>query len=253
MPRFRFLRMFWFAGVVLLVVAGCRPRPISFDDSFSASGVNPAELINRLELPEAPIEGLSARGRAQYSAPGSSDRSTIVFASDRTRTLLTLRNSLGIEGARLLVDSDSITIYNRVEQTAQRISRGRQDTMLDYSFYAVNLLSVLSPDFDSYSPRSVLENDTSWMILFADQTRMVFNKSDRRLTRIDFHTHSPFDFSTYLFANHVQVNGYWLPRNIQILSRDKKSTILLQIQSYEVNPPGLSFELDIPSNIRIER
>lgn len=242
-----------FALFAVLLISGCKPRPIVLDDDFAPSNRNPQEILDLVDSPDIPISGLTGRARAQYSGPGVSDRSTVSFSSDRDRTLLIFRNNLGIEGARLLVEPDSVTLYNRIDQTAQRIGTSKQDVLLDYGFYAVNLLNVLNPDFENRTPRRVLENDTSWQIIFLDNSRMVFDKSSGLLKKIEFQTQSSFDFSSYLFDNHVRIDNYWLPRSIQILSRDKKSSIFLNIQSFEVNPPLPRLTLDIPSHVRIDR
>lgn len=248
------LQLSGFALIGVLVLSACSsPKSITLDDEFSPTNQNPQEVLDRVNAPVTPIVALSGRARAQYSGPGSSDRSTMAFTSDRERSLFIFRNNLGIEGARLLVEPDSVTLYNRIDQTAQIFGTQNRDIILDYGFYAVNLLGILNPDVVDRAPRRVLENETSWLLIFDDQTRMVFDKSSGHLMRLEFASQSAVDFSTYLFANHTEHRGYWLPRNIQILSTDQKSSIFLNIQSYEIDPAMLNFTLDIPSHVRIDR
>lgn len=241
---------------VLLLFAACTPRIVTIeegDEVFVPSSRNAAQVLEEIRGNQPPILALSGRARAQLSTPGSTDRSSVIFVSDRTRTLLTFRNSLGIEAGKLLVEPDSVTLYNRIDQYAQRVSASNQDVLLDNGFYAVNMLNVLSPNLENLVPRSLHESDESLRFTFDDHSRMVFSKSTGELIRMEFRVLSPVAFSTYLFANAMNVSGHSLPRNIQVLSNDRRSSIYLTIQSYEVNPGNLNFNLDIPSNITIQR
>ncbi|MCH8495921.1 MAG: DUF4292 domain-containing protein [Balneolales bacterium] len=242
-----------FIVVLMVALAGCTPRPVTIeqDNNFTSSNRNPQEILDLVTSNRPLINSLSGRARAQFSTPGSSERSTVQYGSDRDRSLLTFRNSLGIEAGRLLVETDSVTLFNRIDQVVQKVGSQNQDILLDNGYYAVNMLNVLNPDLTQLRPRRVSENATSWRITFDDNTQMVFDKETYVLTSVQYYVQSPIAFSTYLFANHTDVNGYPLPRNVQILSNDKKSSIFLTMQSYEVNPPGLNLDLEIPSHIRV--
>lgn len=240
--------------VSVLAFSSCKsPGSIVLNGDFVASGRNAQEVLTEMRRPEVPIEGLSGRARAQYSGPGSSERSTVVFSSDRDRTLMIFRNSLGIEGGKLLVETDSVTFYNRVDQFAQKISAGNHDALFSNGFYAVNLLGVINPIFEERRARRVYENDTSWRIVFDNLDVMVFDKHTGDLLQYELYIMNNFAFSTYLFGNYTEIGGYRLPRNIQITTKDKRSNIFLTVQSYDVNPSVMDFSMDIPSHIRIER
>jgi hypothetical protein len=240
---------------IALVLASCAPRPVTIDvpNGFEPSSVHPRELLQMMIGPEAPATTLSGRGRVQLSIPGNTERSTIQFASDREQSLLVFRNSLGIEAGRLLVEPDSITFYNRIDQYVQRLSVNDKDLILENGFYAVNLLSVLAPDLRTREPRHAYESTDSWRIVFDDRTAMTFSKAGHRLTSIDFYASSPVAFTTYLFANHFDAGGYQMPRNVQILSQDKKSSIFLTILSMEMNPATIDLDPQIPAGIRVIR
>lgn len=231
----------------------CAPRPIVINNDFVLSSRNPSEVLYELRKPDVAVNGISGRARAQYSGPGSSERSTVTFASDRDRTLLVFRNSLGIEGGRLLVEPDSVTFYNRIEQVAQKVGADNHDALFDNGIYAVNMLSILNPDLEKRSPRRIYENESAWRITFDDHVSMVFDKSNGDLMQFDFRVLNNFAFSTYLFANYTEIDGYRFPRNIQITTVDKKANIFLNMQSYVVNPAYLDLTLDIPGHVRIDR
>jgi hypothetical protein len=242
--------------IVLALLAACTPRVVSIEEGeevFVPSSRNATEVLEQIRSQQPPLQTLGGRGRVQLSTPGNTERSTVVFVSDRTRTLLTFRNSLGIEAGKLLVEPDSVTLYNRIEQEAQRVSAADQDVLLNNGFYAINMLSVLSPDLEERSPRTLHESADSWRFTFDDHSRMVFSKETGELTRMEFRVLSPIAFSTFLFANQMNSGNYRLPRNIQILSNDRRSNIYLTVQSYEINPANPQFDLNIPSNVIIYR
>jgi hypothetical protein len=244
--------------VAMLLVAGVlvscsSPRELSLNGDFQASSRNGSEVLAELNRPQVLIQGLSGRARAQYSGPGSSERSTVIFESDRVKTLMTFRNNLGIEGGKLYIDADSVTWYNRIDQVAQRVSVKNTDVLTSQGLYAVNLLKLLNPDFKSVRPRRVYENETSWRMDFDDRNTYVFDKNSGDVVQMEQFTLNNFAFSTYIFGSFAEVNGYRLPRNIQVTTKDRRSTIFLSIGSYEVNPARLDFNLDLPSHVRIDR
>ncbi|HAC14595.1 MAG TPA: hypothetical protein DCE78_01435 [Bacteroidetes bacterium] len=248
--RIRFL----ITAILMVVVGACTsPKNIVLNGEFIPSDRNPADVLRELRGLETPIEGISGRARAQYSGPGSSERSGVIFTSDRDRTLMVFRNNLGIEGGSLLVEPDSVTFYNRIDQFAQRVSNADHDVLFENGFYAVNLLQILNPDLQKRTPRRVFESETAWRITFDDQVSMVFDKETGDLLQYDLYILNNFAFSTYLFGNHMEVAGYRLPRNIQITTKDKRSNIYLSVQSIDVNPAFLDMTLNIPSHVRIER
>lgn len=240
--------------LVAVILAACSsPNKLNIEGDFQASSRNGTEILAELNRPQVLIQGLSGRARAQYSGPGSSERSTVIFESDRVKTLMTFRNNLGIEGGKLYIDADSVTWYNRIDQVAQRVSIHHTDVLTDQGLYAVNLLKLLNPDFQSVRPRRVYENETSWRIDFDDRNTYVFDKNAGDIVQMEQFTLNNFAFSTYLFGNFADVNGYRLPRDIQITTKDRRSNIFLSVGSYEVNPARLDFNLDLPSHVRIDR
>lgn len=242
--------------VLLVLLAACTPRVVSIeegDEIFVPSQRNPAEVLEQIRGQQPALHTLGGRGRVQLSTPGNTERSTVVFVSDRSRSLLTFRNSLGIEAGKLLVEPDSVTLYNRIDQYARRVSIAEQDLLLDSGFYAVNMLSVLNPDLEERYPRTLHESADSWRFTFEDHSRMVFSRETGTLTRLEFRVMDPTAFSTFLFANHVETGGFRLPRNVQILSNDRRSNIFLTVQSYDINPPQPQFDLNIPSGVTIFR
>lgn len=237
-----------------MALVSCRtPSPIRINGEFVPSSRNASEVLDQIRSQKVPVEGISGRARAQYSVPGNSERSAVIFTSDRYRTLMVFRNNLGIEGGRLLVEQDSVTFYNRIDQFAQKVSIDDHNTLFDQGFYAVNLLNLLDPDLSQRRPLRIFESDDAWRIYFDDQVVMIFDKATGDLLQYEMRIMNNFAFSTYMFGNFTELGGYRLPRSIQITTNDRRSNIFLQVQSYEINPPVIDTDLDIPGHIRVER
>jgi hypothetical protein len=236
-----------------LALACTPPKKLAIEGDFVPSSRNPSEVLAELGRPRELITSISGRSRAQYSGPGSSERSSVQFASDRTTTLMTFRNNLGIEGGKLHIDADSVTWYNRIDQVAQRVSVTNTSVLADQGLHAINLLQLLNPDIESRRPRRMYENPTSWRIDFDDQSTLVFDKQTGDILQYEQFTLNNFEFSTYLFGSYMDVSGYRMPRSIQITTKDRRSNIFLNVQSFEVHPAILDISLDLPSHVRLER
>lgn len=226
------------AGFLLM---SCAPKPIVLNEgNFEYSRKPGGEILESL-FPDSSF-AQSARGtaRIQASSPDFSERGAMDFTSDRTRSLATLRNSLGIEGYRILIEPDSTTVYNRIDRVAQRFSTAE-------ALFSIPLLDILNPDFAKKSVLRLYENETYWYFMFSDGTGAIVTKSGGKLKRYDSET------ATFLYEDVRHVSGVPMARRIQWLSADKKSNIFLNIQSIEIHPDPLDFDLKLPVGTRIER
>ncbi|MEX1135888.1 MAG: DUF4292 domain-containing protein [Balneolales bacterium] len=237
-----------------LLLSSCAPSSVVMDDDeYSTTELNASELFAEMPNYDPLLQSIEGKARAQISRPGESERATIYFTSNRDTSLLRVRNTLGIEGGRVLSMEDSVTLYNRIDEYAQRFSK--EDAAYHYlnGITAMNLVEIMNPDIRKYGPEQVLMNDEAYLIVMDDGSRFYLDRDDLHITRVEYPTESPEAFSIFVFQDHVMVEGYRLPRRIQILSSDQKSNIFLLIRSLEVNPPNLEFDLEIPEDIQIER
>lgn len=237
-----------------LMLSSCAPSALIVEDEeFSHTELAAAELLAKMPNYDPPLRSVGGSARAQVSRPGESERATVYFTSDREASLLRIRNQLGIEGGRVLSTGDSVTMYNRIDEYAQRFSK--VDAAFHYlsGITAMNLVEILNPDIRQYSTGQVLVSDESYLILMDDGTRFYLDRNGLHLNRIEYPAQVPEAFSTFIFQNHALIDGYRLPRSIQILSSDRESNIFLLIRSLDINPANLDFELGIPEEIPIER
>lgn len=223
------------------------------DQEYRVSELNAAELIRQMPNHERFLESLEGKARAQVSRPGESERATVYFTSSRDSSLLRVRNQLGIEGGRVLSDGDSIIIYDRIDQVAQKFSK--EDAAFHYlnGITAMNLVEILNPLIIRDEVEQVFESDIHYLLVMKSGTRFYLKREELVLERTEFTARVPEAFSTFVFENHAAIDGYILPRRIQVLSSDQKSNIFLLIQELDINPTVLNFDLGMPSDITIER
>jgi|GEM_PF-1671274 len=258
-PDFTLIKRFpvQLGGVVLfmMLLAACSPRIAEFQPigEFESSRASAEEVMSTLVLDFEQVDALTGRANARISSPDYSDQATLLFTSDRVQSLLAMRNNLGIEGGRIYADADSVTMYDRIESKAWKMSTEDSYRILLNGLTAFNLLEFLLPAFTPGDVSAVFESEDKWMLGLYNGNQLYFNKSSGLLTRIFQPAEHPEAYNQFIFSNHARLEGLELPRRIQILSNDEKSSIFLLIQALELNPSAPSFDIGIPDDIPITR
>ncbi len=240
-------------GMMLaLLLAACTPKSIVLDDTFTASDAD-AQAVFADVVRTTDTRVITGTARASWSGPQGNDRGVVVFSADRTRTYLSLRNNLGIEGYRIGLAADSVTIYDRINRTAVRLAAAEADERSGGVLPTFPLFRVLVPDWSTTRIRRLYESPDAWYFLFQDGRTAVFAKNDGRILRLEFPERDATVWATYLFDDHTTTRGMRHPNKVQVLSRDRKSNIFLHLQSVQIDPADAQFDLRIPSGIRIDR
>lgn len=239
----------------LALAAACStPEPLHLEKGvFEPSEFDAASFFEYYSGHIPMLSAVSGQAAVQVSEPGNTERLTVRFQSDRTHSLLLLRNNLGIEGGRIYSDPDSVIIYNRLEQEARKMSHDDAAWFYLNGVTALNLIQILYPVTGPEHISRILENDRFFLVEahngdrhFIDRERMLIMQTDREV-------HHPEAYHTFLFENHAQIEGFHLPRRIRILSSDRKSSIFLVIRALDVNPSELNFNPGIPDDIELIR
>lgn len=227
--------------VILILAASCAPKPILLKEGrFDLSKRDGQEVMSDLFDAGSFAESVSGTARVQATSPGLTERGIMDFASTRRMSYASIRNGIGIEGYRLLIDGDSITIFNRIDRYAERLAL--KDAILPMS-----LLDILNPDLLSKRVSKLYENPTYWYFLFVDGSAAIIGRSDGHIKRLDAL------FATVLYEDVTRNDSIPMARRIQLLSHDQKTNIFLNIQAVRMNPESLEFELRMPAGTRIER
>lgn len=224
-----------------LLVMSCAPKPIVLNEgSFEYSRKSGSEVLASLFPASTIADGIKGTARIQASSPEFTERGAMEFATDRNRSVATLRNTLGIEGYRILIEPDSTTLYNRIDRIAQRFPT-------DQALFSFPLLDILNPDLRMKTVQRLYENDTYWYFRFSDGSGAIVTKRSGWLKRFDAVG------ATFFYEDVRPISGVPMARRIQWLSDDKKSNIFLTIQAVDINPSSMDIHLVLPAGTRILR
>ena len=223
------------------------------DISYTKSNVSVDSVLSMLPDYRESLTSAKGKGRAIVSEPGSSDRFSIDFESDRDKSLLVVKNRLGIEGGSMLVDQDSILIYFKVDKIAQKVSvnDGRLTSLNELA--SVNMLDLLSFSLTEKSVREVYESEENYLLRLNTNGGATISKKEGVISSIKQPPSAGLPYSEIYYESYGELEGYILPRKITIFSNDGASKVLFQLRSLEVNTDELSLTIDIPSNIIIDR
>src|SRR5699024_6489480 len=91
-------------------------------ESFHSSTVSKNQIVAKIPDYRDKLTGVKGKAKAIVSGPEKTHRVTLYFAGNRQRSLIDVRNSIGIKGAKILAFGDSLLIYNKVKKYARKIS-----------------------------------------------------------------------------------------------------------------------------------
>jgi|GEM_PF-6228641 len=234
-------------GLTLLMAACGRPALRPVDTSVELDADRREVLYRSLAGDCAEADRATGTIRFAASAPEGAERGTIRFSADRTRTLLEFRNSLGIDGVRILVEADSITVYNRIDGTAEKSSLYNVRVGAFSGALRVPLLDVLNPDCRHARPVRAFETTSSWRFRMPDDRILVFDRRDRRLARVEYAS------LTAAYEETGMVDGFPFARRVTIRTRDGRTSVQLRLQTLQPNPVSFDLDLRLPTGTTIRR
>ncbi len=222
-------------------------------NNYSLSNDSISEVLEKTPDYSGHINSITGKGRAIVSEPGNSERATIDFSADTLLSLLTIKNRIGIEGGAMLVDQDSILIYYKLDNIAQKvaISDGRLTSLNELA--SINLIDLLHFRLTEESVIEVYESDETYLLRLATDGGVIVDRDEHLIREVRQPYGAGLPYSKLIYENYGDLNGYTLPRKITILSADGNSKVVFQIRSLQLNPESVNLQLDIPSNIIIDR
>lgn len=227
----------------------------------------PAVEKGNFEVSQTPIDSVVAalpnyrdtfktvkgKGKAIVSEPENSERVTILFSSNREKSLITIKNSIGIEGGQLLTDGDSLLVYNKVDKYARKLSVTGSDLDDINNLATVNILDILNTPVSAGEVQKMWENDETYLLQLQSGASVFVGKRNRLIQQIDQPQRSGIPYSQIKYDGYEQIEGLKLPRRITIFSADKSAKVDLLLQSLEINPEIGVLEIDLPDDIKIYR
>ncbi len=244
-------------SVILLVIlfsACSSPRLATDTGDLNVASITADELLELIPDYSSNLETINGVGRALISEPGNSDRVTLEFQSNRTASLIDIRTSVGIQGGQILVDGDSLLIYNRVDKYAEKVSVAQSDLTSVGSIASLNMLDLFNFTITRDEIDTIFDNGNSFIVLLRNSATVTVSKSDGLILEVHQSVNSPMaPYRKIEYEGYGEIDNFQLPRKMTILSRDEKSRATLLVQRLEVNQSLPPLTIDLPDNIPIYR
>lgn len=210
-----------------------------------------SEIVNQIPDYRSSLNTLKGKGRAIISEPGNTERVTITFSSNRSKSLVKVRNGIGIEGGQLLTDGDTLLVYNKVDKYARKIPIREGDLDHINRLASLNILDMLSYSVTKEEVETVLENETLYQLRLTGGTEIYVNKETGLVKEVIQPPDSRLPYSRITYDAYTSLKGFTLPRRISIFGAEKKSKISLQLTGLELNPQLPDITINIPDDIPV--
>jgi len=238
----------------MLISACSTPRMAAEIEDLAVADITTDELLALIPDYSENLETINGVGRALISEPGSSDRVTLEFKSNRTTSLIDIRTSVGIQGGQILVDGDSLLIYNRVDRYAEKVSIAQSDMTSVGSIASLNMLDLFNFTLTKEDVDTIFDGGDNYIVLLRNEATVTVSKADGLIMEVHQSVNSPSaPYRKIEYEGYGVIEDFQLPRKMTILSRDEKSRATLLVQRLEVNQPLPPLTIDLPDNIPIYR
>lgn len=224
-----------------------RPDP----ENFSPYEGSAEELISALPDYSGKLTAVKGRGKAIVSEPGNTERVTVLFSSSRDRSMVTVKNSIGIEGGQLLTDGDTLLIYNKVDKFARKVDIRTGDLSRIDHLASLNILNMLNYRVPPGEVDRVLQSPDHYLFVLKSGQRVYLMRDKKLVYRVLQPPSSGLPYSEIVYEGYSQIDGFTVPRRITIFSDDEQSKINLLIQSLEINPDLGRLTIELPDNIKV--
>lgn len=238
-------------ALLSIVLSACSSTKNIGSDEFQKSNTRAETIVSALPDYSSTLSTLQGKGRAIVSEPGNTDRVTVYFSSTQNKSLVTVKNSVGIEGGELLTDGDTLLIYNKIDKVARRVPIGEGNLSRINNLASMNILSLINIPVEAKHVREVLENKNRYRLRLESGAQLVVDKKSHTILSIQQPQSSNLPYSRILYDAYSQIDGFMLPRKITIFSADANSRVNFMIQSLDVNPEIEEPSITLPDNITI--
>lgn len=197
---------------------------------------------------------MSGSGRALVSEPGNSDRVTVEFQSNRYRSLLTIRTGIGIEGGQILIEPDSLLIYNKVDKFAQKVAPEQSTLSSVGSIASLNMLDLFNFRIAADEMDRIFDNGSTYLVLLNSRAVVEVEKMSGLVVRVDrSQSDPPIPYRSIDYEGYAQIDRFQLPRKITIFSSDGQSRATFLVQQLHVNGKLPPLEIELPDDVSIYR
>ncbi|MGM0505561.1 MAG: hypothetical protein ACQER4_00045 [Bacteroidota bacterium] len=239
---------------ILLLASGCRTSIQTLEmGELRRSDLSPQELVHLVHGETPELERISGEGRLFISQPGGSDRITVEFHADRERALFSFRNRIGIDGGEILVDQDSIRVWNKMDNLLQIVSRDNPGLTPLGALSTLPLTELFQVRLDSRDIEEILENDTHLDVQLQNGTRLIVTRQSGTVLELHKESDPNALYDRAVYELHRESGSFRLPGKITIFGTDGETRLTLLIREATPNGELPPLQLDLPSGIRTER
>ena len=246
--------IFTLLGIVYLTAAACSgPEELTTDEptGFESSSASPSDIVKSIPDYRTDLQTISGKGRAIVSEPGNTERVTVLFSSNRDKSLVTVRNSIGVEGGQMLTDGDTLLVYNKLEDFARKIPVRGGDLVRINRIASLNILDMINFTTDEDDVKSVLENEELYQLQLSDGTTIYVDKDSNLIRQVVQTGESDLPYSKITYDGYTSIEGFTLPRRISIFGAEEESKVALQLTNLELNPALDPLLIEIPEGTPI--
>lgn len=239
----------WF--LLMMAFIGCSSTKELSDENFDPAKESIEQIASRIPDYSNSLRTLKGKGRAIVSEPGNTERVSLQFASNRSKSLVKVRNGIGIEGGQLLTDGDTLLVYNKVDNYARKIPirGGNLDNINRLA--SLNILDMLSYSVNKDQISTARENESLYKLHLSSGTKILVDKESGLIREVIQPKNSRLPYSRITYDAYTSIKEFTLPRRISIFGAEEKSKIALQLTNLELNPRLDTLKIDLPEDIRI--
>lgn len=234
---------------------GCTGTRAALDyENLDPALITADSLVAMMPDYSAELQTMTGRGRALVSEPGNSSRVTVEFQTNRSRSLLTIRTSIGVEGGQILIEPDSLLIYNKIDNVAQKVAPEQSTISSVGSIASLNMLDLFNFRVRADQVEQIFDNGDTYLVLLKDRAAIEVDKSSGLVVKVDrSQSLPPIPYQQIEYDGYAEINRFQLPRKITIFSGDGQSRATFLVQQLNVNGKLPPLEIDIPDDIPIYR
>lgn len=240
---------------LILLLAGCRsPMELAeLTSDLEPSELTPEEFLTYIPNYSEQLYRLSGNGRLLISQPGQSERITLDFRADKSASLISFRNQIGIEGGQILVEGDSLLVYNRVDNVARKGSLEDAELTDVSSLATINIIDLFHFPLHELEVTTVFQDPDQrfWIAETTDGTMITVDRAQKLVREVRTRPASPAPYSRIRYESYDVLNNFFLPRKITIFNSDADSRVTFLVRQLQVNPVLPELTIDIPEEIPV--
>jgi hypothetical protein len=219
-----------------------------------------ADLLQKLNNKRIEFNTFSAKVKIDYQSQEGNDGGTAHIRLEKDKTLwVSLTGPLGIEGYRMLVTPDSVTLMNKLNKTVQyrTIEYLQELTDIPFDFKTLQDLIVGNPIFADEKVVSYKETGNQLLVMIVGDVYkhlLSLNASDytmmhSKLDDVDVTRNRTCDIT---YTDYETTQGFPFATKREIAVSEKgKLQLTLDFKQYSFNQP-LTFPFSVPKNYKIK-